>query len=194
MAASWTMMEPARVLHRVLSNDEQGFKLDDQKQSLKIGSEPSDGFTGFYDRNRGPVRRALVLAIGDVETANEAVDEALTRALANWPKIRTYDNPAGWVYRVGLNWARDGFRKRRYEVLAGTDPEVAGYELPAPDLDVIEAIGRLSIRLRSVVVARYYLDWSNAEVATALGIPEGTVKSRLSRALTRLEIELGEPT
>jgi DNA-directed RNA polymerase specialized sigma24 family protein len=48
------------------------------------------------------------------------------------------------------------------------------------------------LKLRAVVVARYHLDFSTAEVAEALGIPEGTVKSRLSRALNQLGRELGE--
>jgi len=61
-----------------------------------------------------------------------------------------------------------------------------------PDPDLIEAMGRLSLKLRAVVVARYQLDFSTAEVADALGIPEGTVKSRLSRALHQLSRELGE--
>ena len=52
----------------------------------------------------GPGRHAL---------ADEAVDEAMTRALSSWERIREYDRPDGWLYRVGLNWARGVFRKRR---------------------------------------------------------------------------------
>ncbi len=150
-------------------------------------------FTDFYDRCRDPIRRALALTIGDVAVADEAVDEAMTRALACWDKVRGYDNPEGWVYRVGLNWARGLFRKRRYEILSQLDTDGAATDPSFPDLDVIAAVGRLSFRLRTVVVARYYLDWSTAEAALALDVPEGTVKSRLSRALTRLSTELGVP-
>ncbi|MGB5656524.1 MAG: sigma-70 family RNA polymerase sigma factor, partial [Acidimicrobiia bacterium] len=148
-------------------------------------------FAAFYDLWRPPLHRALALAVGSRSLADEAVDEAMTRALAQWEKIRDYDRPEGWVYRVGLNWARGVFRKRRYEILADVDFDTRRVDVPLPDTDVIDAVGRLSYRLRSVVVARYYLDWSTAEVAAALGIPEGTVKSRLSRALSRLGKELG---
>jgi len=148
-------------------------------------------FTEFYDQWRDPIRRALALAIGDITLADEAVDEAMTRAVASWNKIHMYDRPEGWVYRVGLNYSRGLFRKRRYEIVTQLDPELMPTDAAFPDVDVIAAVGRLSSRLRPVVVARYYLDWSTAEVADALHIPEGTVKSRLSRALSRLARDLG---
>lgn len=151
-----------------------------------------DDFDVFYQKWRSPIRRSLALALGDVGLADEAVDEAMTRAVARWDTLRGYDCPEGWLYRVGLNWARGVFRKRRYELLSdiGGSSEVGSDPLPDPDL--IEAVGRLSLKLRAVVVARYHLDFSTAEVAEALGIPEGTVKSRLSRALKQLSQELGE--
>jgi RNA polymerase sigma-70 factor (ECF subfamily) len=151
-------------------------------------------FTVFYEVWRHQVRRGLVLSLGDVGLADEAVDEAMTRALTNWEKVREYDRPDGWLYRVGLNWARGVFRKRRYELLTDLEPDRHGLTDPLPDPDLIRAVARLSLKLRTVVVARYYLDLSTSEVAEALEISEGTVKSRLSRAMERLARDLGEPT
>lgn len=148
-------------------------------------------FETFYAAWRDPIRRALALATGDVAMADEAVDEAMTRALGAWDQLKEYDRPEGWLYRVGLNWARGRYRKRRYELLSSIDPERPG-EFDPPDLDVIAAVGLLSTRLRKVVIARYYLDWSVADVARSLQIPEGTVKSRLARALARLAQTIGE--
>ena len=59
------------------------------------------------------------------------------------------------------------------------------------DPAIAAAIARLPLDQRSVVVLRYYLDWSTEEVAEALGVAPGTVKSRLHRALRRLESSLG---
>jgi RNA polymerase sigma factor (sigma-70 family) len=160
--------------------------LADRSNPTVSGAEP-ELFGVFFDRWRDPIRRSLALVIGDVGLADEAVDEAMARALASWEKVGLYDKPEGWVYRVGLNWARDVFRRRRYEIVAQMDPDSKSTETAFPDLDVIEAVGRLSVPLRAVVVGRFYLDWSTREVADALDIAEGTVKSRLSRALRRLE-------
>jgi RNA polymerase sigma-70 factor (ECF subfamily) len=151
-----------------------------------------DDFDVFYQRWRSPIRRSLALALGDVGLADEAVDEAMTRAVARWDTVSGYDRPEGWLYRVGLNWARGVFRKRRYELLSDLEASSRVWDDPLPDPDLIEAVGRLSLKLRAVVVARYHLDFSTGEVAEALGIPEGTVKSRLSRALDQLGRELGE--
>lgn len=149
-------------------------------------------FTSFYDTWRDPIRRALALAIGDSTLADEAIDEAMTRALTRWDKVSTYQRPEGWIYRVGLNFARDIYRKRRREILDEIDAS-AMWDLSDPiDFDVVDAVGRLSLKLRSVVVARFYLDWTVNDIAASLGVPEGTVKSRLSRALQRLAEDLGE--
>ncbi len=158
--------------------------------SDRLGTSGAPGFDDFYAKWRDPLRRALALAVGDIAMADEAIDEAMTRAFTHWAKIGGYERPEGWAYRVGLNWVRGLYRKRRYEVLTQIDAE-GRRDQPMPDLDVVAAVGRLSPRLRPVVVARYYLDWSTAQVATALDISEGTVKSRLSRALDRLAIDLG---
>ena len=167
--------------------------MDESK--LVVSDDPVGvtDFAAFFAAWRDPIRRALALATGDVAMADEAVDEAMTRALRAWEQVGGYDRPEGWVYRVGLNWVRGRYRKRRYELLSAIDPERPG-QFDPPDLDVIEAVGSLSARLREVVVARYYLDWSTSDVARALQIPEGTVKSRLARALTRLAKNLGEPS
>jgi RNA polymerase sigma-70 factor (ECF subfamily) len=59
-----------------------------------------------------------------------------------------------------------------------------------PDPTVSQALGRLSVEQRAVVVLRVVHDWSERDTAFALGVPVGTVKSRLSRALERLREDL----
>lgn len=139
---------------------------------------------------RDRLYRALALAIGNAPMAAEAIDEAMTRAYRHWARISTYDNPEGWVYRVGLNWSRSVLRRRRREDLWESPPDQAVFDR-SPDPDLRHAIGRLPAKYRTVVVARYLLDWSTGDTAEGLGIPEATVKSRLRRALARLATDLG---
>ena len=145
------------------------------------------GFDGFYRAHRDRLCRALDLTIRDSDLAVEAIDEAMTRATQRWEAVGSYDSPEGWVYRVALNWARSVFRRRRPLPWRG---EALWDTLPDPD--VSRAVADLPVKLRIVVVARYYLDWSVPQIAEDLQIPEGTVKSRLHRALARLESELGD--
>lgn len=146
-------------------------------------------FEAFYEAHYVDVVRALSLTLGDAGWGQEAADEAMTRAFDRWADIATYDNPAGWAYRVGLNWARSWHRKLARRLPWADD----GVALPvAADPTLDQALAMLDIKYRSVVVCRYLLDWSTEDTAIALGIAPGTVKSRLSFGLGRLRNELGE--
>jgi RNA polymerase sigma-70 factor (ECF subfamily) len=145
-------------------------------------------FEAFYREHATPLRRALSLALGDVDLAREAADEAMTRVYERWSRLDHADNPSGWAYRVGLNWANS--RRRRYrwrDKRPVPDREVAA--VPS-DPELTSALAGLSVEHRTVVVCRYYLDWSVETTAHALEIPVGTVKSRLARALDHLQHSL----
>ena len=152
--------------------------------------------TAFFAVQHGPLVRALSLALGDDELGRDAAAEGFTRALQSWGKVSRYENPAGWAYRVGLNWARSRRRKTVREISPSAlegDRRLAGEVSTAADRDlrIMPALRRLSPDHRAVVVAKYYLDWSEQEIAAGLDIRPGTVKSRLSRALERLADDLG---
>ena len=143
-------------------------------------------FDEFFARHHDEMVRALTLALGDVEFGRDAAAEGFARALERWSTVSGHANPSGWVYRVGLNWARSGRRKFRRERIGMRLTEHAAPELALCDAQLVDALGHLSIDHRTVVVGRYYLDWSEAQLAEALDVAPGTVKSRLSRALTQL--------
>ncbi len=137
--------------------------------------------------------RALSLSLRNPDLAAEAADEAFVRACQRWTEVSTYANPQGWVYRVGMNWARSWLRRARRErekrpLLAKS--EFAEDEIV--DVDLERALDNLTPTHRKVVVARFFMEWSVEETAEALGIRPGTVKSRLSRALSQLAGELGD--
>lgn len=145
-------------------------------------------FPSFYQETYSSVTRALSATIRDVDLAAEATDEAMARAYASWSKVQRYDNPAGWVYRVGLNWAISVQRRRNRKSKLTTETVTPPVDTVDPSL--YEALGDLDPKLRSVVVCRYLLDWSTEQTAEALAIRSGTVKSRLHRALEQLSIKL----
>ncbi|MEO8693935.1 MAG: sigma factor-like helix-turn-helix DNA-binding protein [Acidimicrobiales bacterium] len=146
------------------------------------------GFESFYRQARPSIGRALALALGDVDLAADATDEALARAYERWSKVSQLERPEGWVYRVGLNWATSVLRRRRnhqrlYIALPDEAPMIT-------DPAVHASIAALDIDHRAVVVCRHLLGWSVSETAAALEIREGTVKSRLHRATRILQARL----
>lgn len=162
-----------------------------------LADGPADGaldvrtvsFEDFCSEHEQRLTRALVLALDDRELGRDAAAEGLTRAWQRWDVVRDYDNPPGWVYRVGLNWARSRLRRRRREVVTALLPD-RGHLDAVADPTLVEAIAALSDDHRDVVVARFYLDWSEHRIAEALDIPNGTVKSRLHRALDQIHRHL----
>lgn len=152
----------------------------------------STDFDEFYAANVDRLTDVLTATLLNRTVAEDAAHEAMVRACERWVKVQHYRNPFGWCYRVGLNWSTSRWRKRRREVTTATfsdNATVASVELSDPS--VVAALLKLPIDQRSVVVLRLWLDWSARDTAETLDIAEGTVHSRLSRALDRLRAELG---
>ncbi len=147
-------------------------------------------FEAFYAEHHQRVARALAFTLRDGELAADAANEAMTRAYQRWLKISSYRDPAGWVYRVGLNWALSWKRRRRRERDRPVQLAAATSELALRDDRLDDALSQLSVDHRAVVACRIYLEWSVDETAEALKIPPGTVKSRLARATAALEQHL----
>lgn len=150
-------------------------------------------FDDFYRLHYVPVAKALAITLANQQLGTEAADEAMTRAFAKWHSVSTFANPAGWTYKVGLNWARSWHRTvaRRSAILQRFSRPEEAEALPATaDLDLRTALINLDDKYRSVVVCRYLMDWNSKDTAEALGLREGTVKSRLSKGLELLRSEL----
>ena len=171
---------------------------DDSRRQDRISSAErwsqaggNGDFDSFYAENRDQIARALSLSLRNPDLGAEAADEAFVRACQRWPEVATFTNPQGWVYRVGMNWARSWLRRTRRE--REKRPLIVKEEMaedPIVDVDLERAMATLTPGHRTVVVARFFMGWSIQETAEALGLRPGTVKSRLSRALKQLSGEL----
>jgi RNA polymerase sigma-70 factor (ECF subfamily) len=142
------------------------------------------------------VRTAYVISPdGDAE---DAVQDAFVKAYAALPRFRTQAPFRPWLLRIVANEARNRRRsagRRAGLVLRAAEDRRPGDAAPSPESAVLEnetratllsAVNGLRDDDREIIAARYLLDLSEAEAAETLGIPRGTVKSRLSRALARL--------
>ncbi len=137
------------------------------------------------------------LTLRDPELARDAVQEALVRAWKSLPGLRDPEQFRAWLRRLVVRACIDELRRshgrHRVEVSL-TDlhhPEMIDSSLTSADRDALErAFRRLDPVQRSAVALFYYLDLSVAEVAAALDLPEGTVKSTLSRSRAALRAAL----
>jgi RNA polymerase sigma-70 factor (sigma-E family) len=142
--------------------------------------------------------RTAYLMLGDAAEAEDLVQTALAKTYASWRKVRSIDAAPGYARTTLVNTAASWFRKKGWRNERPTEvlPEAASTShLESDHSDrrtVINALGTLPPRQRAVVVLRYYEDLSVAQVAHALGITEGTVKSQTSEALSKLRALLGD--
>jgi RNA polymerase sigma factor (sigma-70 family) len=162
--------------------------------NLSAGARPGIAFaqldfTDFYRQHRDGVVRALALTLGDADLAADAVDEAMARAYQRWHTINAHENPAGWVYRVAMNWSLSVLNRRRRPPRVRLEREAQDID-PIAEPAVAAALAALDVRQRAVVICRFYLGLSEQETASALGIRPGTVKSRLHRAMRVLNARL----
>lgn len=154
---------------------------------------PEPSFEEFFAAHARPLRRTAYGLVGDWDLAEELTQATFVRLYPHWARVRD-GNPHGYARRVLVNLFVDS---RRYaaEVPSDVLPEPAEVERDeAGRLDLGRALARLPKQMRAVVVLRYLDDRPVAEVADALGIAEGTVKSHTHRALAALHELLAAPT
>jgi len=153
---------------------------------------PDDEFEKALDHliehDYARIVRAVALFSGTVEEAEDAVQEALARALESSRRGRHIESLEGWVVTAAFNQRRSDFRRfaRRHgrdqeldrELRAGSDADALGSQL----LDLRAAVRSLPSRQREVVVLFYYLDQSIESIGRELRIEEGAVKNALHKA------------
>jgi RNA polymerase sigma-70 factor (sigma-E family) len=158
-----------------------------------LARETYPSFTS-YVRARGPLllRTARSLT-SNPSDAEDLLQTALTKTYVAWDRIEDHRALDGYVRRALLNTRTSQWRKRRVDEFACDElpePETVPARDPAENQALRDAmwhaILKLPARQRAMVVLRYYEDLSEAQTAGVLGVSVGTVKSAVSRALTKL--------
>ncbi len=146
----------------------------------------------LVDRHGERLYAFLARTTGDPVEAEDLVQETWIRIARAAPRFDPRRRFRPWAYGIAANLARDLHRRRRVrrertpEPATDPAPTTPG---PVERLDLRERLARLPGRLHEVIVLRYVEGFDEAETAAALGIPRGTVKSRLHAALRALRAE-----
>lgn len=141
----------------------------------------------LFARHWASMWRAAYAVLGRREEADDAAQRAVERAIRSLDTFRTDGSFGAWSRRIAVNQALDAVRQRRPTAPLSDD-------LAAPDVygELVErhalaaAVAKLDEDRRQIVVMRFWLGLTPSEIAAELGIPAGTVSSRLSRALEDL--------
>ncbi len=145
----------------------------------------SDGWANLYAGHHRRLRGLAAAVTFDQSIADEIVHDAYAGLFACKADV---ENPVGYLQRSVINLSINATRRRR---LFRALPQRRAQDVATPEVDEMwSAIGELPARQRAVVVLRFYEDQSHAQIAEILGIPIGTVKSTLHRALNTLKERL----
>ncbi|MFA5786387.1 MAG: sigma-70 family RNA polymerase sigma factor [Actinomycetota bacterium] len=133
--------------------------------------------------------RRLLPSTADAE---DVAAEALARTYAHWRKVRSLSYRDAWVMRVVINLATDAARRKPPLV---SPPEAVNVEESVTlRLGLVAALRLLPRRQREAIGLRYLGGFSEAEVAEALGVTQGAVKTHIHRGTAALRQRLGERT
>lgn len=124
--------------------------------------------------------------LGNTEDASDAVQDTLVKAWEKQGRLFGVEQFKPWVMRILANQCKDMLRKRKRRSFYPLEEDTVAVEMPAPS-GLREAIGMLKPEQRAVVILHYVDGYAVHEIAQSLGIPQGTVKTRLRSARKRLE-------
>lgn len=147
-------------------------------------------FTEFYLARRQALRRTAYLIVGDWHTAEDVTQQAMIKLYAAWARVRN-DTADAFARKVVVNECLSHLRRRR-DVPVERVPDRATESHEATQLDIGAALGLLAPRQRAIIALRFLDDLSVADVAHALAVTEGTVKSQTAKALATLRTHLPE--
>jgi RNA polymerase sigma-70 factor (ECF subfamily) len=176
-------------------------ELPDDELVLLAQEGEEDAFGEFVTRHAETVHRWMVRAVGEQE-ADDMTQEVFLRAYRGLSRFRREAPPRAWLASIADNAVKNRYRARsRFRrIFAGSAdaPESPELAEPAkgPEEDaqsgqmrsfISEALKRIPAEFRIPVVLRDLEEWSYEEIATSLGVPVGTVKSRISRGRGQLK-------
>jgi len=157
-----------------------------------------DAFAALAGTAISRLDSAAWLILRDADLAQDAVQNALVRAWRDLPTLRDPERFDAWLHRIVVRACIDEARRvRRHRVDIGlSDFHVATTAVPGHEAGIVlrdqleRAFLRLDPEMRAVIVLHHYLDLPLPAVAATLGIPLGTAKSRLHRALDQMRAAL----
>jgi RNA polymerase sigma-70 factor (sigma-E family) len=187
---------PSNVTYTPLTSDAIGPAVFLGSGAACKGRSADWAVTELYSLHYRALVRLAVLLVRDVPSAEDIVQDSFLAMHDGWQRLRDADSALAYLRHTVLNRSRSPLRHRAVadKQLPGRPPDNPSAENGAlvrlERSAVVEALRRLPGRQREAIVLRYYADFSQAEVAAAMGISRGAVKSHTARAMTALRADL----
>jgi RNA polymerase sigma-70 factor, ECF subfamily len=158
-------------------------------REAKAGS--ADAVEALVRRHWDGAHRTAFLIVHDAGAAEDIAQESVLAAVRGIDRFDRRRPFRPWLHRIVVNRSLDWLRKRSREVRVAEPPAAPAPEPGLPG-EALAALAALEPELRALVVMRHLHGYRSSELASMLGLPAATVRTRLARALARLEALLAE--
>lgn len=190
-------------MEQVTDRGPTGLELEDLIRRCQKGDKLA--LEALIRRYQTYVFRLCCLVMRNEQDAEDMAQETFLRACRALPRYQRREGSSfeAWLYRIAVNCCRSRMRRKWYQVLPWPDPapQLMAEPEEQPErkaqqsewrTEMLDAIDALGEKHRVVVILRYYAGMSNEEIAETMGLPSGTVRSRLHTARERLRQVLEE--
>ena len=164
-----------------------------QARAASVAWDAADVVTEIYTGHYNQLVRLAVLLVHDVQTAEEVVQDAFEAMHLAWRRLRDSEKALSYLRQTVVNRSRSVLRHRKVVDMhapkpAPDEPSAEHAALALLERSAVaEALRSLPLRQREAIVLRYYADFSEADIAAAMGISRGAVKSHTARAMAALK-------
>lgn len=161
-------------------------------KKAKRGNEKA--FHELIQDEKNKLFRMAYLYVKNEDDALDIVQDTIYKAFISIKQLKEPHYFSTWISRILINTALDFIKKNNRMIpLSDVDGFRSDQNLRIEEkLDLVEAIERLEVQYKTVIIFRYYKDLSIKQIAEILKCPEGTVKTRLHRAINQLKSDLKE--
>ena len=167
------------------------------KDKIKKAKKGNDkAFQELIEEEKHKLYRIAYLYVKNEDDALDVVQETIYKAYISIKKLKENSYFSTWLTRILINTALDFIKKKNHAIpidqfdhIPDSDEQEFGIE---ESMDLVQAIGRLNEPYKSVIILRYYQDYTIKQIAETMDYPEGTVKTHLHRAVKILKLDLGE--
>ena len=154
-------------------------------------------FGTFWEQTRDRVRAYMFCACTNSSDADDLAQECFLRALRNWRRFEGKGSRQAWLFAIARNTQVDWFRKRKREARLVDAGDATSWEVPQTGFDEVElvweTVSKLADEYREVIHLRFAADLSYMEMSEMLGVPIGTIRSRLHRGLKAVRKRIEDP-
>jgi RNA polymerase sigma-70 factor (ECF subfamily) len=158
--------------------------------------DPQSQFPLLYEREYPSVFRTIRAMVLDQSEAEDLTQECFARAYRARRGYRPDAPPSAWLHRIAVNTAISHLRRRRLVKFLPLKVEQSSDDKDLNRVEsrslIEEAMAGLSPKLRAAVVLQYFEDRPREEIAEILGVPPGTVASRLANAMAQMRARIAE--